>query len=554
MSAMQTNLVKLISKITVYKNVVLKNPLLKTVLIIFLIATIGISTVGHYGISWDEPLYIKHVLWNYESIRKKQPLQTNPSNLKYYGVVLDVAAESLFQLKHGLSSHIQVNAERVFFKHLLTFLFSLFAYVSVAGIVGILCGSNYAWIGPLVLALLPRFWGHSFFNPKDIPFATLFALSTWLSAYIVSQYSKLHRVIKFGFNRICITTILFGILVGLLTSARIGGFVFLAFVPFTYILLKLEERQITRYTFKNIAIGWILIVIPWAIVTTVCHPASWSNPVRWFFENVKYNSQHAWGGTVLFDGQFIPGHQLPWFYLPRWITMTVPEMLQILFLLGLGLSLYKYSKFSVLQKSCFILVFLQVFSLPLYAILKGSTLYDGVRQFLFILPGIAAIAASSIGWLYQHLFNSKIIRLFFVALIFSLFLQVSSDMAKIHPYEYIYFNRLSGGLTGAVGRYETDYWGLSIREAMEWINKNSQAGTQVLVAGPVESARVFAKSDSPVIGILNPKGKIEIPNIPKPYYYLAVPKWELQEAFPECQDAYKVVKQGVPLTIVKLCN
>jgi hypothetical protein len=45
-------------------------------------------------------------------------------------------------------------------------------------------------------------------------------------------------------------------------------------------------------------------------------------------------------------------------------------------------------------------------------------------------------------------------------------------MAKIHPYEYIYHNELVGGVRGAYGRYETDYWVAGMREAVEWLKSN----------------------------------------------------------------------------------
>ncbi|MFB2974619.1 hypothetical protein [Microseira sp. BLCC-F43] len=408
---MNTNLSNGVAQIEVGNQRFFNNGFIKTAMAIGLIATIGLSTVNNYGLSWDEPLYIKNVLWNYELIARKKPLPTQPDNIQYYGVVLDVAAETLYQLKNGIDSRIEINGDRVAFKHVITFLFSLLAYVSVAGNVGIFCGSEYPWLGAITLALFPGFWGHSFFNPKDLPFAVLFTLSTWMGAYLVEGYSKLNEKVKIGFNRFSITSILFGFLVGLLTIARIGGFVFLGFIPFTYIVTRVGTGKINRDTYKNIFIGWILIFISWAIVTTVCHPVSWSNPVGWFLETVKYHSKHGWSGTVLFDGKFILGSQLPWYYLPRIVTITVPEIFLLLFIIGLGLSVYKYSQFSNLQKACLILVLLQIFSLSIYAVVKGSTLYDGMRQFLFILPGIAAISATSIAWLWKK-YKGKFIRFF----------------------------------------------------------------------------------------------------------------------------------------------
>jgi hypothetical protein len=43
-------------------------------------------------------------------------------------------------------------------------------------------------------------------------------------------------------------------------------------------------------------------------------------------------------------------------------------------------------------------------------------------------------------------------------------------MVKLHPYQYVHFNRLfAGGLRGAVNRYETDYWCASYKEGIEWV-------------------------------------------------------------------------------------
>jgi hypothetical protein len=49
-------------------------------------------------------------------------------------------------------------------------------------------------------------------------------------------------------------------------------------------------------------------------------------------------------------------------------------------------------------------------------------------------------------------------------------------MRQLHPYEYIYFNRLSGGLRRQANRFETDYWGLTYREGFDWVIRNVDPG------------------------------------------------------------------------------
>src|SRR5690606_10914025 len=42
------------------------------------------------------------------------------------------------------------------------------------------------------------------------------------------------------------------------------------------------------------------------------------------------------------------------------------------------------------------------------------------------------------------------------------------------PYQYIYFNALVGGIKGANGNYDLDYYQTSNRELGRWIKRNAQ--------------------------------------------------------------------------------
>jgi len=44
-------------------------------------------------------------------------------------------------------------------------------------------------------------------------------------------------------------------------------------------------------------------------------------------------------------------------------------------------------------------------------------------------------------------------------------------IARNPAYPYIYFNPLTGGTQGAYGKFETDYWGVSVRQGIEWMEK-----------------------------------------------------------------------------------
>ena len=67
----------------------------------------------------------------------------------------------------------------------------------------------------------------------------------------------------------------------------------------------------------------------------------------------------------------------------------------------------------------------------------------------------------------------------------SIFLtHIAFVMIKDHPYQNIYFNFLSGKNIGT--KFELDYWGLSNKQALEYILKNdSKSVIKIGSAGPI---------------------------------------------------------------------
>jgi tetratricopeptide (TPR) repeat protein len=63
-----------------------------------------------------------------------------------------------------------------------------------------------------------------------------------------------------------------------------------------------------------------------------------------------------------------------------------------------------------------------------------------------------------------------------------------------HPYYYLYYNQLVGGLIGAYSNYETDYYYHTIREGSEWLSgylKNNKQETHPRIAGNFPLAWYF---------------------------------------------------------------
>ncbi len=88
-----------------------------------------------------------------------------------------------------------------------------------------------------------------------------------------------------------------------------------------------------------------------------------------------------------------------------------------------------------------------------------------------MLPALAALALITI---IEYL---SLIKKWYVTASVGLLILVNAmviaiTMVALHPYEYIYFNALIGGLKGAHTLYDTEYWGASYNEAINWFKEN----------------------------------------------------------------------------------
>jgi len=54
-------------------------------------------------------------------------------------------------------------------------------------------------------------------------------------------------------------------------------------------------------------------------------------------------------------------------------------------------------------------------------------------------------------------------------------------IVQLHPYEYVYYNRLVGGTEGAFRRFEMEYWLTSYRAAAEYVNAVAPPDAKVSV-------------------------------------------------------------------------
>ena len=254
-----------------------------------------------------------------------------------------------------------------------------------------------------------------------------------------------------------------GVLLGVTTAVRVLGPAVIGLIVFYIILRKKPQATIILFPYLFVA----------GIVTYISWPLLWNHPILNIAESLSVMSQFPWTGQVRFEGREFLATQLPWYYLPKLLSIQLTVPLLVLCGTGVGRSIYRFVRRAPGSKiSLFLLswMFLPIVGVILYR----PAIYDNFRQFLFILPPFFVFAAIGFEWIIQFI-PSK-----WTAPIFSIVLLLPGIVAGVwlHPYEYVYYNGLVGW-TGNINRsFETDYWGTSLCEAARVIsNHTSEAAT-----------------------------------------------------------------------------
>ncbi len=365
------------------------------------------------------------------------------------------------------------------FRHLINsligFLMILFAGLLAKEVTG---SWRVAFLTLLFLALSPRIFGHSMNNPKDIPFAAAFIFTLYYIFKFVKQLPNPGKK-SIALLAVGIAAAINVRVGGLLLIAYLGLFTGVAYLWKPELRAKLKD---VKHLAKIAGIGLLISVLgylggqifwPWA------RQAPFSNPLVALGEMESFDTAIQ----ILFEGKRIWSDVVPWYYIPKWMAIGSP----IFFLIGLVLAVVL---FVILRKSISTLVFaLMLFAgvFPIaYAVAKESSLYDGMRHFLFVYPIFAVVAAW--GWsMLVDVFKTNKIGKYAVGLVLAGLLALPAIfMVKNHPYQYVYFNEIFGGVDKAYANYETDYWMTSMKGLTDWFIENvpeAKQGWEMVQAG-----------------------------------------------------------------------
>lgn len=438
-------------------------------LVFFVVAVLGIIMFPilsfSYGITWDEygdAEYAKRVLSYYVSFGDDKSVFTEAdsniifSHLLYYGpmVNLFMAFVAKYISPFGLYET----------RHIIVALIGI-AGIIYAGRLGKLLGNWQTGVFVLLFLIVsPHFFGHSFNNQKDIPFATGYIISIYYLICFLRELPKPSRK----------TTFLVALSFGLTIGVRIGGLLLPAYLAMGMGLwwlyqtvktgFKITGKLVLPFAINLIVVGISSYIIgilfwPWALQDPI------NNPIQSLTKFTNYLSVYNY---ELFDGKLLFMANKPWYYLPKYIAIQTP-----LFVFA-GIVLFVVFIFSKLKSKnlwlWLLLVFVAVFPVS-YAIIKNSSLYNGWRQFLFVYPPLVVLCALGWQWL-ASVSKQKAVNMAVLGILTGNIAYMAFWMTKNHPNQYVYFNQLVGGMRGAYTYYETDYYSNSLKQAADWFTDN----------------------------------------------------------------------------------
>lgn len=403
----------------------------------------------------DEVLHYEHsekVLDYYFTHGKDTSAINTPlTHLKYYGQSYDNLTTLLIRI---------FRIEDVYsFRHVMSSLAGWLVVLISALLAIRLSGIETGIMVIILFAVSPVFIGHSQNNLKDIPFALGYISGLYFMFIILKDdkwKSPFHIVLLIFSIAFCI-------------SIRAGGFIlifyFLLFTAFFYSVRAMREGRIAPEGWKTKLLIMALVIVGSYFLGILFWPYAMRDPVRNPLEAYKAMAHFPDTFRQIFEGRAEWSDYMPWYYLPKSMLITIPVVV-----LG-GLFMVLLSTFNFLRKKeglfFWFLLFTVLFPL-FFVILKRSNLYSSWRQFLFVYPGLIILSATGYTCIFKAA-ETGLRKWYLAGLIFLMSLSPVYFMVRNYPYSYLYYNQFAGGLKGALGKYETDYYYVSQQEASEWL-------------------------------------------------------------------------------------
>jgi hypothetical protein len=418
-------------------------------LVLALFVLVG-ATFREYAVSNDEGLqhHYGELIVAYYTSGFTDKSVFDFGNLYLYGGLFDVVAVLL--------AHI-LPFDLYDIRHVLCALTGIGGVVAAWAAARMIAGPRAGLLAGLALALCGVWYGGMFNHTKDVPFAFAMMGATF---YLLRAARDLpdprQRDILW-----------FGILLGAALGLRATG---LLMVGYAVALIALRSWSIGQQDWRRLrsaSARSMLLFIPAFAIGYVIMIASWPwaalaffNPVRAIFAFAHF---HEPINTII-AGEVYSMSDVPRWYEPGYLAIKLP----LFVLVGVGATMILALRSAAARNDNLygnphlqeIGALLFVIAFPLSCQIIGhAPSYTGMRHFLFVLPPLAALAGIGMHICLSGI-EAKGRTIGFVALagLAGTFVWDAATLVRLHPYEYLFYNSLVGGMEGASRRYAMDYW------------------------------------------------------------------------------------------------
>lgn len=418
-----------------------------------------------FGATWDERALQRYGEEIWEYYRGERPLAKIDTisflHNRIYGGFAEV-------LSVAVQRAVRADVEDIFVvRHAVNSVFGWTGIVLAFLTASRLFGQRAGWLAAALLAAMPRYVGYSMNNTKDLPFAVLMMAAFYCIVTMKPQYPYLpwgHAA------RLAVA-------IALAINVRAMGMVLLGYTAIGLLVAMFAARERSLVRLGATGARFAAVALVAVVGGTVFWPWAQQQPLVRPFEAFFMASGFSWGNPSLFAGQDVPARDLPWHYLPTWLLISLPPVV----LAGVGLSLVRLwrraeSWVQLAALWAFVLVPATV------VIVRGLTLYDEIRHMFFVVPPIGVIAAA--GW--DLAIAAAPGRAVFLpaALVAVGVAEPLLFQLRNHPNQIVYFTPAIGGPRGAFGRFDMDYWGNCVLQAVEWsAGEAERAQTPIGVSG-----------------------------------------------------------------------
>ncbi|HEX6483976.1 MAG TPA: hypothetical protein VF043_34445 [Ktedonobacteraceae bacterium] len=507
-------------------------PFLLLVTLCVIMVIIVFTQARAYGITMDEPLqdqYGVSILHWYTSLGRDTSFlnYTADTYMPEHGAIFDALVALAQQI---LGHHWYTRAVMT-------------GLAGVAGVVAVaLCGYEIsgtwgALLAALGLWLYPRYFGAMWNNPKDVPFAAAMTWILWAVILLVKHWKS---------RRFLWYCVLVGFCIGFAASIRVTAVIWYGilavFFGSWWVINGVRcrrEKQIRSLLIKQVMAAMAVGLV--SLLTMIAFwPYIFISPFAHLYRSVIIMSRFPWNGNVLFNGVIYPAMNLPRIYAPAWLIIGSPLPLVLCLIVGAA---YLFKK--RLADPVITLVFF-AFVIPLASlVILHAALYGALRQFLFLVPPMILIAVYGVVEVLRLLIahRRRFIATGLVLLLLASYAFVVAEMVSLHPYEYIYFNPIVGGLPGSANKYELDYWASCDRASAQWLAQHYQQYTTKHNPS-VQGITYFEQ-----LIMLYLPGNFYV-DTQQPDFYVA-PTWEN-----DASSAYRVIHvesiENIPLCVVEV--